>query len=177
MTDFIYCLYHPQITKCYKLNVEGRKIGSTKYMKSRMKVYQTGYSDMVPLECYYEISCEDYNCYDVDDMIKKYFDEYRLINKDSNGGTEWYDANKVTIKALEDFFINFNINFKKYENINIKFLSDINKKLTDIESKKLYYEDKNRQIIKSIKQYKPYDYQIDIINKSIKYFNNNYGRN
>ncbi len=171
MTDIIYCLYHPEITKCYKLNIEGRKIGSTKYIIPRMKVYQTGYPDIVPLECYYKIRCENYNCYDIDDMIKQYFNNYRLINKDSKGGTEWYDANKVTLEVLEEFFIFNNINFEKFNGDNIK--NEICKKITEKDSKKIYHENINKNIIKLNKFKKPYDYQIDIINKTIKYFKEN----
>ncbi len=168
MTDIIYCLYHPKITYCYKLNVEGRKIGSTKYIIPRMKVYQTGYPDIVPLECYYKISCKNYNCYDIDDMLKKYFDKYRLINLSSNGGTEWYNASKVTLEILEEYFINNNINFEKFNGDNIK--NEINKQLSKKENKRIYHEDRQKNIIKPKK---PYDYQKEIIDKTIKYFKDN----
>jgi superfamily II DNA or RNA helicase len=139
MTDFIYSLYDPLITKCYKLDIECRKIGSTKYINSRMKVYQTGYADKVPLECYYEISTNIFNCYDVDEMLKIYFNDYRLINMKSEGGTEFYDANKLTLDVLEDFFNKHNINYLKKNGTDI--INQLNNRLTDKEKKNIQKED------------------------------------
>ena len=122
---------------CDKLKIKGCKIGSTKYIISRMKTYQTGYADKVPLICYYKI---DKNCYEIDDEIKNIFDEYRLRNKGAEGGTEIYDSNIITIKKLEEFFNDNKINFTKYEPSDIDF-ENYKKRLDKNNINELHNED------------------------------------
>lgn len=110
MENIIYYLCN-NLTFSTDLNIKGVKIGSTKNIISRMKVYQTGYVDLVPLVCYYKI---DKNCYEVDYNIQKYYNNIRLNNLGSKGGTEFYDLNILTPFELENFFNKNNINFTKY---------------------------------------------------------------
>lgn len=94
-----------------KLNINGKKIGSTINLVSRMKTYQTIFADLVPLECYYVINK---NCYEVDEMLKEEFNEFRLITSGAQGGTEIYDADVITQNIIEHFFVHNNIKFAKY---------------------------------------------------------------
>ena len=64
MEDIIYILLIFSVIR----NKFTRKIGSTRYIVSRMKHYITGCPDPVPLECYYKIN---YNCYEVNNNIKQ----------------------------------------------------------------------------------------------------------
>ncbi len=98
-------------TYCNKLNVHGVKIGSTQNIYSRIKTYQTGYPDEVPLVCYYKINK---NCYQVDYDIQQYFNDIRLNSMGSTGGTEFYSAEILTEKKLEKWFFDNNIGFEKY---------------------------------------------------------------
>jgi superfamily II DNA or RNA helicase len=126
MNDIIYCLFHKKQTKSYKIDIQGRKIGSTRNIISRIKTYQTGFPDMVPLECYYRVSM---NCYILDDMIKKDFNKYRLNTLGSEGGTEFYDTTKLTIDELEKYFTSKNIIFEKFTIDDI--INEIKKPLTE----------------------------------------------
>ena len=79
---YIYLLYDKNQTRYFSNEVQknGRKIGSTCNIVMRMKPYLTGHPDKVPLECYYKIlNPELYTCYEIDNMIKKEFNEYNLI--------------------------------------------------------------------------------------------------
>ncbi len=169
---------------CDKLKIKGCKIGSTKYIISRMKTYQTGYADKVPLICYYKI---DKNCYEVDDEVKNIFDEYRLRNKGAEGGTEIYDSNIITIEKLEEFFNDNKINFTKYEPSDIDF-ENYKKRLDKNNINELHNEDiykvshtqkltvvspkLNNDIIELInnKEKVPRDYQKIIIKEACNHF-------
>ncbi len=109
MSDIIYYICG-ESTFSKKLNVQGVKIGSTRNIYSRVKTYQTGYPDTVPLTCYYKINA---NCYDVDNKIKCKFNDIRLNTLGSTGGTEFYSSNILTEEALESFFEANNIQWEK----------------------------------------------------------------
>jgi len=96
--NYIYLLYdinNPKRFLSNELNIIGKKIGSTCNIKMRMKPYLTIHPDKVPLECYYKILNDKYTCYEIDNMIKKDFDKYRLKG---SGGIEFYDATYITQK-------------------------------------------------------------------------------
>lgn len=148
-----------------KLNKSGCKIGSTRHILPRMKTYQTGYSDRVPLICYFEI---DKNCYEVDNKIKNHFDSCRLKTMGSTGGTEIYDSEVLTVKKLEEFFKMEDIFAVKYEPNDLDFTERLNKEEREIISKEDDYKEDlflNKKIHKT-----PRDYQEEIINNSIEYF-------
>jgi hypothetical protein len=79
MENIIYYLCGNELYSS-KLQKYGCKIGSTKYIIPRMRTYQTGYADKVPLKCYFKINC---NCYEIDNLIRNVFDKYRLNNMGS----------------------------------------------------------------------------------------------
>lgn len=109
MSNIIYYLKGPS-TFSTDLNIQGVKIGSTQNIKSRMKTFQTGFADQVPLVCYYKINK---NCYKVDESIKRDFNKIRLKNLGSKGGTEFYDYNKLPEEKLEKYFNDNKIIFTK----------------------------------------------------------------
>jgi superfamily II DNA or RNA helicase len=115
---YIYLLFDNINTNrylSYEVHKLGRKIGSTCNMKTRMKPYLTGHPDKVPLECYYKIlNPELYTCYEIDNMIKIKFDEYNLKG---SGGIEFYEADKVTQKVLEEYFEEMEIKWEKLNDV------------------------------------------------------------
>jgi len=151
-----------------KLQKSGCKIGSTKHILPRMKTYQTGYSDRVPLICYYEI---DKNCYEVDNKIKTHFDKCRLNTMGSEGGTEIYDSEVLTIKKLEEFFKMEGIFYVKREPNELDF-EMYTERLSKEERIDISKEDDIKEdLFLNKKIHKiPRDYQEEIINNSIEYF-------
>lgn len=115
--DIIYYLCGDELYS-NKLNKYGCKIGSTKYIVPRMQTYQTGYTDKVPLKCYFKINS---NCYEFDNLIQKKFNKYRLNIMGSEGGTEIYDVEKLTIDKLESFLIEHNTQPIKYLPTDVDF--------------------------------------------------------
>jgi hypothetical protein len=82
-----------------------------------MKYYITSHPEKVSIECYYKIlNPELYTCYEIDNMIKKEFNNYRLK---LGGGIEFYEHEKLTQKLLEIYFNNKKIKWKKYYDIEI----------------------------------------------------------
>jgi len=128
---YIYLLYDKNQIRYFSNEVQknGRKIGSTCNIVMRMKPYLTGHPDKVPLECYYKIlNPELYTCYEIDNMIKKEFNEYNLKG---SGGIEFYEVNKVTQDILEKYFDTMNILYEKCFDIIDENIHTITKK--DIE--------------------------------------------
>ena len=135
----------------------GRKIGSTCDMKTRMKPYLTGHPDKVPLECYYKIlNPELYTCYEIDNMIKIEFDEFRLKG---SGGIEFYEVNKVTLEILEKYFDKMLIKWEKLYEVIDEDNHIITKK--DIENLSFDIEHSNYYQNIPIKKY-------DLLNKYIE---------
>ena len=135
----------------------GRKIGSTCDMKTRMKPYLTGHPDKVPLECYYKIlNPELYTCYEIDNMIKIEFDEFRLKG---SGGIEFYEVNKVTLEILEKYFDKMLIKWEKLYEVIDEDNHIITKK--DIENLSFDIEHSNYYQNILIKKY-------DLLNKYIE---------
>jgi len=169
---YIYLLYdvkNPARYLSYEVNKIGRKIGSTCNMKTRMKPYLTGHPDKVPLECYYLIkNPELYTCYEIDNMIKINFDEYRLKG---SGGIEFYDYSNVTQQVIEDYFNQNNI---EWEKLHIVIDEDPNITLDDIDNLKydveqnIYYSRKN-EIVELNKleflEYQYMDFKINLLNE------------
>ena len=170
---YIYLLFDHNNQSRYLSNEVhkiGRKIGSTCNMKTRMKPYLTGHPDKVPLECYYKIlNPELYSCYEIDNMIKNEFDEFRLKG---SGGIEFYEVNKVTQEVLEKYFDKMGITWQKlYEVIDednqIITKKDIENLSFDIEHRN-YYQDipikKYDLLNKYIEQIKERNIVKDLIN-------------
>ena len=133
----LYDIKNPTRFLSFETNKIGRKIGSTCNMKSRMRSYLTGNPDKVPVECYYLIkNPELYTCYQIDNMIKIKYDEYRIKG---NGGIEFYESNKITQEVIEDYFNQNNIVWKKlYEII------DEDSNLTSEDWDNLKYDNEQR---------------------------------
>lgn len=150
--NYIYYLQHEIMTFCNELNLNGCKIGSTCYLIPRMKTYQTGYADKVPLICAYKIINKI--CYDVDDMIQEYFNDIRLNTLGSLGGTEFYDADKLTTKHLEQFFKQKNIIYDHVD-LNEEDFKIFRERTSKEEKKVIIDEDEQKEKI-SIKKEKKY---------------------
>lgn len=168
-SHYIYLLFdvhNPNRYYSNEVNKIGRKIGSTCNIKMRMKPYLTGHPDKVPLECYYLIiNYDKYTCYELDNMIKIEFDNYRLK---ASGGIEFYDANIVNQNVIETYFTNIGIQFKKEtkleydDNIDmtekdiLDFSNDVNyhKKYKNVNNLLDKYIDqiKQREIIKKLQK-------------------------
>ena len=170
----------------------GCKIGSTCNRFSRFKTYRTGWS-FIPQIVIFKIlnNC----CYNIDAKINKIYNYAGLNNLGSNGGTEFYDSKILSLDELRIFFKTNNIIYDESilsdEDIKIicsyDYIIDYNTLKYDYEqisNEQIDYEqisneqisneqisneqNSNEQIIKKIKT--PRDYQNEIIDKSIKYF-------
>lgn len=148
---YIYLLYdikNPLRFFSYEDHKLGRKIGSTCSVKTRMKPFLTNHPDKVPLECYYQIlNPEKYSCYQIDKMIKNYFEKYNFKGSD---GIEFYEKDKVTQETLEKFFDLMGVLWKKYfevidEDINSITKEDIQNIAYDIENSKFYKKEENNK--------------------------------
>ena len=177
----IYLLYDKYQLRYFSNEVQknGRKIGSTCNMVMRKKPYLTGHPDKVPLECYYKIlNPELYTCYEIDNMIKKEFDEYNLKG---SGGIEFYEVNKVTQDVLENYFNKMNIKYEKLFDIIDEDIYTITKKdiedfVYDIEQHKKY-TDKNILLKQYIEKIKEKNIILELIktnNNIFDYLLNNY---
>jgi superfamily II DNA or RNA helicase len=82
-------------------NIVGCKIGSTCDKISRFKTYRTGWS-FIPQITIFNI--KNKICYEIDAKINEDFSSTRLNNLGSNGGTEFYDSEKITLETLRKFF-------------------------------------------------------------------------
>ena len=164
-SNYIYVIRHDSAYICenkYEL-IQTQKIGSTQYPKARFATYIT-YTPIRPT--IYKLYFIDYNCYEVDDMIKINFDKF---NVKLNGGTEFYTYD-LTVELLEIFFAKNQIKFTiidpntlKYENY-VPTINEITQFVQEINFQKA----KELKLIKIIK--KPKDYQEDIISKAYEYY-------
>jgi superfamily II DNA or RNA helicase len=161
------------------------KIGSTKYLPSRYYNYITYNPIKTDILVYYYII--DYDCYKLDNDIKNDLNDYRIHD---TGGTEYYK--NTVLDKLELYFEARKIKFIKYTDI-----TDF-PKLTLANKKAFEYEFRNDQDKKNayleelyeIKHLKPKynitkkkiqfelgnelnEHQIDILNKTCKYFEDN----
>ena len=123
--NIIYCLKIPINKDDYFYDLI--KIGSTRNIISRMKAYKTGYYKCC-LVIYYKINK---NCYEIDNMIKKEFDEFRLCNQNKESGIEIYNHKELTFDLLENFFKQNDVEYQKFYKDNI--INEINKPLTEKE--------------------------------------------
>ena len=148
---YIYLLYdvkNPVRYLSHEVQKLGRKISSTCNMTTKIKLYLSGHPDKVQLECFYQIlNPEKYTCYQIDNMIKKKFEEFNLKAIDR---IEFYEANIVTQEVLEKFFKDKGIIFKKlyekdinYENIHTMNKEDIKNITYDMEHSVFYKNTNN----------------------------------
>jgi superfamily II DNA or RNA helicase len=161
------------------------KIGSTCHFVERMSVYKTAerdFNDTTHEIWKFEIIKSNYNCYELDDIIKK-LSKVRSIpykHYDSDGGNEHYHFD--TIEKLKTFFSDCDI-VTKCEKINIAELKEEMKKLDFKATKKNCDEEDEKILNKSIQiekfleyydtKFRPRDDQQLIINETCEYFEKN----
>ncbi|ADO67418.1 hypothetical protein crov384 [Cafeteria roenbergensis virus] len=111
MKEYIYIIDY------FKLDLQQAiKIGSTKHPHSRLAAYQTYMFINMNYTKLYEIIESKLNCYQIDNLIQQAFNKYKIINVTGEGGTEWYQSNKVSAQSIENLF---NINNIKFKLVNI----------------------------------------------------------
>jgi len=160
MSEYIYILNY--FVKDLK---EAIKIGSTKFPHFRLQTYQTGMFYNLQYNKLYQVSHEFFSCYEIDELFRKTFitSNYKyLYNK---GGNEWYDSTLITFQTIEEFFIDYDINFKSVELLECP--KDINKtgylfELLEKQDKPWLYGFKNDSFFKL--QIQPYLYQQEVLN-------------
>lgn len=107
-TNCIYILKHP--TAYLVDNIQTYKVGSTKNLPERMLSYKTYYPiDKIVIAYFY---IKNYNCYDLDNDIKKFFNNDNIKSSVYNGGIEFYVD--MSIEKLTIFFNSVNIEYELY---------------------------------------------------------------
>ena len=81
------------------------QIGSTKFPYSRLNSYQTNFPFNINYLKLYEITSDNYDCYQVENLIKQHF-----VNIITDNG--FVDKNKISNEIIENFLINNKINFQ-----------------------------------------------------------------
>lgn len=107
MKEYIYILDYKNIGLDKAI-----KIGSTKCPFSRLSTYQTGIYFNLNYSKLYKVNSENYNCYQIDDLINTKFYNESWKYKNKEGGNEWYDSSVIDNKVIENFFKENNINFQ-----------------------------------------------------------------
>lgn len=153
------------------------KIGSTKYLPARYNNYITYNPKKTNILAFYHIL--EYDCYRLDNDIKKNFNEYRI--KDS-GGTEYYKS--LVIDKLENYFNDKNIKFIKYDDISdFPVITNANRKTLQkaLINELRKDEDNYIEFIDILKEeeeeqvevIKPFPHQLEILNKIRNFYINN----
>jgi len=86
------------------------KIGSSKFLPARYYSYKTYSPVETQILRYYYI--QNYDCYDLDDDLKRDLDKYRIH---STGGIEFYYS--TILEHLEEYFNSRNIKYLRYNDI------------------------------------------------------------
>ncbi len=167
MNDYIYVVHHKY---AYHFNnIKCQKIGSTRNPIARLSTYFTYY---ITRPYFYRLYKVDFNCYDLDNLIKDKFKEYN-IRDEPNSGIEFYDQ-KLTFELLEQYFKDLNIDFASVD------LSLIEKNIVNhptVDDYKYIFEEEQLSQKLNDNKINPRDYQVEIITKAIKYFlTNEYGK-
>jgi len=161
------------------------KIGSTKYLPARYNNYITYNPKKTNILAFYQIL--EYNCYRLDNDIKKYFNDYRI--KDS-GGTEYYKS--LVIDKLEDYFNDNNIKFIKYDDISdFPVITNENRKALQkalqkelinelrkdednyLEFINILEEEREQEQLK-LEEIKPFPHQQDVLKNIIEFYRRNH---
>ena len=123
---YIYVIYNPSFDKFQV------KIGSTKNYENRYQTYRTYYKDPSTFTKVYQIGkSSEYNCYQIDEYLKKISNEYNISRyKVKNGGTEHYTLKDTS--DLENFFKEYNIQVSDItSNIDVNSFTSITKRKLD----------------------------------------------
>ena len=122
------------------------KLGKTKNLKERDAVYITSEIERGKFTNVFHIFNEN-----LDKIEKNLQDNFSSLNFYRNGGKEFFEIEIIDL--IESYFIEMGVRFHK---------------LTDDEIDRLIWKKKN-----NFNKIKPRDYQIEIIDKAIKYFDKN----
>lgn len=140
------------------------KLGKASNIPDRDSQYATGEVKRGYFAYVYEL--EKIQMSIVERLLQNNFQELNVI---LNGGTEFYKLDIINL--IELYFIDIGIKYKKLSNEEINSLirfSRIKNTLKNIDIQEFIKQIKKKDI-----KYKPRDDQIEIINKSIKYFEEN----
>ena len=140
------------------------KLGKASNIPDRDSQYATGELKRGYFAYVYEL--EKIQMSIVERLLQNNFQELNVI---LNGGTEFYKLDIINL--IESYFIDIGIKYKKLSNEEINSLirfSRIKNTLKNIDIQEFIKQIKKKDI-----KYKPRDDQIEIINKSIKYFEEN----
>lgn len=94
------------------------KIGSTKFPRSKLNIYQSNFQFNVNYLKLYKINSYKHDCYIIEELIKDNF-------KDIISTNCFFDKDKISNLIIENFLVNNKINFKS---INV---TNYNKKTFD----------------------------------------------
>lgn len=145
------------------------KIGSTKFPFSRISTYQTGLPFNISYSKLYQVNSDNYNCYQIDDLINITYHKETWKYKNNEGGDEWYDSSVINDKVIENFFEKNNINFQlvNLEDCErIEQFSNYKKEL--IKKEEINWKKNiNKKMVKPYKfklHVEPFDYQREVLN-------------
>ncbi len=139
------------------------KIGSTCNPVSRYLTYKTHHYNAPIIKKLYEV---DFNCYSLDNLVKKDFDDYRRYGT-PKAGIEFYHPS-LTPQKLEKYFESKNISFKEVNFDDFKYdpINRPNRNDHDLihyeEMTKLYF---NHKV--------PRNFQLPIIDKIVTHYQTN----
>jgi len=159
---YIYVIYNPSFITSQV------KIGSTKNYVNRYHAYKTYHKDPSTFIKVYRIDESKFNCYVIDELLKKYSEKFNITRyRILGGGTEHYILKNISY--LEIFFKTLNIKFKDITSeINIDKLKKNTK--TNIELKQFDLDEE----IEYLKQINNFNFgELDINDKIEKYKNKN----
>jgi len=142
------------------------KLGKTSNILDRDNVYSTGELKRGNFAAIYELPSEKMG------IIEKILqNEFRKYNIYFDSGTEFY--NKVIINLIDKYFQKINLEYRKLSKIEIENLERTTR-INEIKKKiKKSLIEKILEIARKKEKILPRNYQIDIIDKSIKHFHEN----
>lgn len=141
------------------------KLGKTYNIPNRDVQYATNEIDRGYFESVYELPI---NKIDIIERLLQY--RFQHLNIKHNGGVEFY--HKSIVELIEPYLNTLQINYKKLSP------DDISNLLRSIRVKQTFQKINIRSLIQYLKQnikykYESRDYQTEIINKAISYFESN----
>ena len=106
MKEYIYILDYKNIGFDKAI-----KIGSTRFPISRLSTYQTGLPFNINYNKLYQVDSDNYNCYQIDDLINITYQKETWKYKNNEGGDEWYDSLVINNKVIENFSLKITLIF------------------------------------------------------------------
>ena len=164
MKEYIYILDYKNIGFDKAI-----KIGSTRFPISRLSTYQTGLPFNISYSKLYQVDSDNYNCYQIDDLINITYQKETWKYKNNEGGDEWYDSTVINNKVIEKFFNQNKINFQLVNLEDCERTEQFSNYKKELINKEEINWKKNTSK-KMVKPYKfklhiePYDYQRVVLN-------------